>query len=178
MGYLIDGAGVFYLIIMGMIGFKRGLIEELGRFVGLVIATLLSFKYYIVVAGKIHEIISIDPIVEIIIASAGIFALSVFGIRIITKFIHIAFLSDSNKWINQFMGVLFGALKGLVILAVFIWLIDILPLDNWSDTLSQESTLVKSNIAIRDGIIDVFQWSDPVKKSEDYIRNITSGNTI
>ena len=46
MGYFIDGLAVFYLVVMGMIGFKRGLIEELGRLLGLVFAAFFSFKYF------------------------------------------------------------------------------------------------------------------------------------
>ncbi|MBL7014007.1 MAG: CvpA family protein [Candidatus Marinimicrobia bacterium] len=178
MGYFIDGLAAFYLVVMGMIGFKRGLIEELGRLFGLIIATLFSFKYYILLAGKIHQLMSIDPWVEMILSAAGIFAITIFSVRLLTKFIHIAFLSESNQWVNQFMGVLFGALKGLVVMAIFIWFIDILPLDKWSSILINESRIAKTNIIIRDGIIETFNWQDPIKKGEDYIQNISSGLTI
>ncbi|MBT3590687.1 MAG: CvpA family protein [Candidatus Marinimicrobia bacterium] len=178
MEYFIDGLATFYLVIMGMIGFKRGLIEELGRLFGLVIATLISFKYYLILAGKIHELISIDPWVEMILSASGIFAITIFLVRLLTKFFHIAFLSENNQWVNQFMGVLFGALKGLIVMAVIIWFIDILPLDKWSSIIINNSRIAKTNIIIRDGIIETFHWQDPIKKSEKYIQNISSGMTI
>ena len=97
MGYFIDGLAVFYLVVMGMIGFKRGLIEELGRLLGLVFAAFFSFKYYVALASIIHKQVAIDPWVEIVLASFGIFALVLFIARIITKFLQIAFLSKQNK---------------------------------------------------------------------------------
>ena len=178
MGYFIDGFAVFYLIVMGMIGFKRGLIEELGRLFGLVLATFISFKYYIILAGKIHELLTIDPWVEMILSGAGLFAITIFSVRLLTKFFHIAFLSDNNQWVNQFMGVLFGALKGLVVMAVIIWFIDILPLDKWSSIIIDNSRIAKTNIIIRDGIIETFHWQDPIKKSEEFIQSLSTGMTI
>ena len=43
----VDALAFFFIITMSVIGFQRGLIEELGRFLGLLFATIIALKFYI-----------------------------------------------------------------------------------------------------------------------------------
>ena len=43
----LDALAFFFIITMGVIGFRRGLIEELGRFLSILFATIFALKFYI-----------------------------------------------------------------------------------------------------------------------------------
>ena len=62
--------------------------------------------------------------------------------RVITKFAHIAFLSVENRIMNHIMGSLFGMIKGGISLMIFLWLISILPLQKWTNVMSETSNLI------------------------------------
>ena len=49
----LDVLACFFIAIMGSIGFRRGFIEEIGRLIGLLVSTLFSLKYYLLLSAKI-----------------------------------------------------------------------------------------------------------------------------
>ena len=53
--WIFDGLVVFFILLLGYNGFKKGLIEELGRLLGLVVAILLSISQSTFVSIKIDQ---------------------------------------------------------------------------------------------------------------------------
>ena len=41
----LDALAIFFIISTGVIGFRRGLLEELGRLLGLLFATIFSLNF-------------------------------------------------------------------------------------------------------------------------------------
>ena len=60
MTWLLDGFSILFILFLGYNGFNRGLIEELGRLVGLIIAILISMSNTKPVSDKIIEIVGLD----------------------------------------------------------------------------------------------------------------------
>ena len=73
---------------------------------------------------------------------------------------------------DNILGFIFGSLKGYCIIAVFIWVIIILPLDKWTMIIEQNSTIVKTTNEFRITIISFFGWEDPVNFSENFIKKL------
>ena len=73
---------------------------------------------------------------------------------------------------DNILGFIFGSLKGYCIIAVFIWVIIILPLDKWTMIIEQNSKLVKTTNEFRVTIISFFGWEDPVNFSENFIKKL------
>ena len=46
MNWFLDGLAICFLCLMGTVGFQRGLIEELGRLIGLILAVLFSYTLF------------------------------------------------------------------------------------------------------------------------------------
>ena len=57
MTWFIDGLAILFILFLGYNGFNRGLIEEFGRLVGLIIAILISMSNTKFLSEKINEII-------------------------------------------------------------------------------------------------------------------------
>ena len=73
---------------------------------------------------------------------------------------------------DNILGFIFGSLKGYCIIAVFIWVIIILPLDKWTMIIEQNSKIVKTTNEFRVTIISLFGWEDPVNFSENFIKKL------
>ena len=73
---------------------------------------------------------------------------------------------------DNILGFIFGSLKGYCIIAVFIWVIIILPLDKWTMIIEQNSSIVKTTNEFRITIISFFGWEDPVNFSENFIKKL------
>jgi uncharacterized membrane protein required for colicin V production len=44
MSWFLDGLAVFFMVYSGVVGFKRGFIEELGRLIGLLLAVVIAIS--------------------------------------------------------------------------------------------------------------------------------------
>ena len=64
----LDALAFFFLITMGIIGFRRGLIEELGRFLGILLAAIFSLKFYTILGTTFINLIFIDIWVSFVLS--------------------------------------------------------------------------------------------------------------
>ena len=151
--WLLDSLAVIFILFWGFKGFKNGLIEELGKLIGLFAAILISISNSLNLSIKILNIVRIDYWLSIFLSFSIIFIGVIFIGRLFTKLAKIAFLSGSNRLINQSLGFLFGSIKGGFTLIVFIWLIAILPLPKWTNFIDDNSRLAKVGNEARKMII-------------------------
>ena len=154
MSWFLDGLALFYILFNGVLGFNRGLVDELGRLIGLVLSILISTSK--------TSFLSFCVIFSVILLCG----------RVVTRLFKIALLSRSNIWMDNILGFIFGSLKGYCIIAVFIWVIIILPLDKWTMIIEQNSNIVKTTNEFRVAIISFFGWEDPVNFSENFIKKL------
>ena len=166
----IDALAIFFIIISSIIGFKRGIIEELGRFLGIIFSSIFALKLYIPVSIFFQSLIKIDPWALFVLCFFILFIFILFLIRVLTKLVHFLFLSKNTKWINRIMGTTFGALKGTLLVMIFFWMFEIFPSKKTTQTVIKESELAVRLIRIRKTVIKTFNWSDPVKQGEKMIQ--------
>ena len=58
----LDALAIFFMISMGVIGFRRGVIEELGRLLGLIISMIFSLSFYLKTVGPF--VMTTAPVLE------------------------------------------------------------------------------------------------------------------
>ncbi|NOZ03647.1 MAG: CvpA family protein [FCB group bacterium] len=167
----LDGLAGFFLLGMGVIGFRRGLIEELGRLLGLIFAASVSMRYYVDLAGNIKTVLDLDPWVLLLLSNIILFSITLLIIRFLTKLTHYLLVYHSTRWMNKSMGFVFGMVKGVIIIALAIWVMELSPLDKWAEIIQRESRLARGVSKTRVSVVDFFGWSDPVKKGEKYIKS-------
>ena len=163
---------------MGSIGFRRGFIEEMGRLIGLIISTVFSLKYYLTLSSKILTFINLNTFVVMVISFSIIFVLMLFIIRVLTRFFHILLTSRGTKFANRSMGFVFGSLKGIIILMLIYWTIDLFPSNKWISIIRKESYLSYKFTNTRYVIINLFHLEDPVKEGEIFIKEMINNDKI
>ena len=172
MSLFLDGLAILYMLFNGILGYSRGLLDEFGRLVGLVLSIIIATGQTLNASQLILEKIHLDPWLAIIIAFGGIFSLILIFSRLITRLFKIALLSKSNIWINSILGFSFGMLKGYCIITVFFWVLIILPLDSWTNIVRQNSRIFHTTNNFRNSIVNFFGWEDPLNYSENFIRDM------
>ena len=94
MVFFLDAIAFFFMVSNGFIGFKRGFIEELGRFLGLLFSSMIALNLYISAGTILAGILPVDPWAVFILCFITIFLIALFCMRLITKLIHFMFLSS------------------------------------------------------------------------------------
>ena len=123
MSWFLDGLAFLYMLLNGTLGFTRGLVDELGRLIGLVISILVAISQTVNISNLIIDKIDLEPWLAVFIGFSSIFAVILISSRLITRLFQIALLSKANIWLNSLLGFLFGMLKGFCIITVFVWLL-------------------------------------------------------
>jgi len=168
----IDALIVFYLLAMVLLGFRRGLIEEFGRLLGLILASASAFSQYENLKIIFSKWISADSNILLIVSYILIFMTVLFGVRALTKLIHFMFLNKSTKWVNRLMGSLFGITKGLIFIMVISWVTELLPENKFISILQNESKIAQRLKSVRENIIKTFNLGDPVNSGSEHIQQL------
>ena len=168
----LDSLAIFFIIIMGYNGYKKGFIEELGRTLSLVLAVFLSMSKSTSLSIYLTTTLNYESTLTLPLSYLILVIISICIGRIITKFAHIAFLSVEIRTMNHIMGSLFGMIKGGISLIIFFWFISILPLQKWTNIMKETSKLIKYSNGVRISVISFFKWDDPVSLGESYIKDI------
>ena len=173
MTWFLDGAAILFILFLGYVGFNRGLIEELGRLIGLIIAILISMSNTKSISDKIVGIVGLDDWIIKILTFTLLFIVTIVLTRLLTKMLNIAILSKNNQMMNQSLGFTFGAFKGFFIIMTILWFIALLPKQKWTSFMGKKSNILIISNQFRISIISFFNWDDPVELSESYIKQLT-----
>ena len=170
MAWLLDGVAILFILFLG---FNRGLIEELGRLIGLIIAILICMSNTKSISDKIVGIVGLDDWIIKILTFTLLFIVTIVLTRFLTKMLNIAILSKNNQMMNQSLGFTFGAFKGFFIIMTILWFIALLPKQKWTSFMGKKSNILIISNQFRISIISFFNWDDPVELSESYIKQLT-----
>ena len=173
MTWFLDGFAILFILFLGYNGFNRGLIEELGRLIGLIIAILISMSNTNSVSDKIIGIVGLDDWIIKILTFSLLFIATITLTRLLTKMLNIAIISKNNQMMNQSLGFTFGAFKGFFIIMTIFWFIALLPKQKWTSFMDKKSNISKISNQFRISIVSFFNWDDPVELSESYIKQLT-----
>ena len=171
--WLLDALVLIFILFLGYSGFNKGLIEELGRLIGLVLSILISISNTNTLSNKITDIILLDKDIIVVLSFGFLFITTLLSIRFLTKMIHLAFLSSYNELMNKSLGFTFGLIKGFFIALFFSWFIALLPLPKWKMFIDENSRFAKYGNEFRLTLVSIFNWDDPVNSGESYIKQLT-----
>ena len=159
---MIDALAIFFTVAMGLIGFRRGLVEEMGRLLGLIFASVFALRLYVGLGSFLMEWIPIDVWLLFVLSYIIIFSGVLLMVRMITKLFHFLFLSKSTKWVNRVMGTVFGSMKGLLVVMIFFWMVELFPNRESSNIIMSASKMFQRLLHVRKSIITTFNRRDPL----------------
>ena len=79
--WFLDGLVVVFILLLGYNGFNKGLIEELGRLLGLVLAILFSISQSTFISTKLNEFINADEWVIMFFSFSLLFVIANFSLE-------------------------------------------------------------------------------------------------
>ncbi len=127
------------LILFGFLGYKKGIVEEIFKLGSLFLAILISIKHFnFGYAFLLGFGISSEGIL-IIGGFLLVFLLVIFGFRLLEMILVSAFESFHLGWLNKSAGLIFGIVKGGVLIIFFIWIISLVPEFNLEQKVSNGS---------------------------------------
>jgi len=173
MFWILDGISFVCILVIGYNGFKNGLVEEMGRLLGLVIAILIAIANTSFLSSELHKILPLDNWLTKCFSFTFLFMTALILSRMLTKLVQITYVSKDNDLINKAMGFIFGSIKGAFMLVIFFWFVAILPIEKWKMIINQKSQIAFYSHQFRKSIVSFFNWEDPVSLSEAYIRQLT-----
>ena len=173
MTWFLDGLAILFILFLGYNGFNRGLIEEFGRLVGLIIAILISMSNTKFLSEKINGIVDFDEWIITILTFTLLFIIALVFTRLLTKMLNIALLSKNNQMMNQSLGFTFGLFKGFFIIMSIVWFIALLPKQKWTTFIDKNSKISRISNQFRLSMVSFFNWDDPIELSESYIKQLT-----
>ena len=173
MAWFLDGLAIIFILLLGYNGFTKGLIEEFGRLLGLVLAILISMSNTTIISMRVNDVFPLEEWVTRSMSFTFLFIATLLFSRLLTKMLHIALLSHSNQLMNRSLGFTFGMFKGFFIVMVFTWFIALLPLYKWTMVIENNSRLARLGNEFRISMVSFFNWDDPISLSESYIKQLT-----
>ena len=173
MTWFLDGLAILFILFLGYNGFNRGLIEEFGRLIGLIIAILISISNTKSISENIIVIVDIDNWIITILTFTLLFILTLVFTRLLTKMFNIALISKNNQMMNQSLGFTFGSFKGFFVIMSIVWFIALLPKQKWTTFIDKNSKISRISNQFRLSMVSFFNWDDPIELSESYIKQLT-----
>lgn len=125
-GFL-DIVFVTILVISAVIGLIRGAVKEVMSLVGLAAAVYFAFKFSDLLSKSYISKVFEDPRVSYIIAFVLIIILTLFVVAIISSLINKLLNISGLSFVNRFLGLVFGLLRGTLINAILVLVIGFIP---------------------------------------------------
>jgi len=171
------GIGVLLLIAyFGFRGFQRGLIDEVGRLVGLVLAVVLAYQF----SPLLEEYIGLEnDLARSAVAFVGIFIVTLIVMMLITRFVRTLVELVLMQWLDKLGGILFGLLKGIVVLGVLIYV-----MESFDSTrtfvlkLERQSVINRNVVAVIDGLFKVLSLDGMIEDVHDRVKEIDTDEIL
>jgi len=174
-----DFLAIAITLALTVVGYHRGFLEELARLAALLFATVMTLQYAHTLAFWLQERVAVDGRILAITSFIGIFTSVLLITRLLTRFLQVFMLSKGIGWANRSLGIIFGFLKGVVTIAVILWMIDMIPNPNYFRDLKSDSYVYRQFTIYRDWSINSFGLQDSAAKSELWLReNLNSRDNL
>lgn len=120
----VDGGAALIVVISAILAFSRGLVRELMAILGWVGAAILAFVFAPSAQPLVRELpvvgefLSDSCELSVVAAFAGVFAIGLIVAALFTPLFSSAVQRSALGGIDQALGFLFGALRGVLLIAV------------------------------------------------------------
>ena len=166
----LDALASLLLMWFGYRGYKKGIIEEIGYIVGLVGSIVLTLSWYISLCEFLVEWVPFHGYLLIGTAVSLLFFPLLLLFRLGFKLLEFIISSTKIASINKWFGVLPGVVKGVLILAMVVWSIEIIDHPKWSNIIQSNLKFSSKITDMRIGICHHFGWTDPIVSGKIFLK--------
>ena len=140
---ILDILLIVFVLIFGAIGYRKGFFESASDFINLFFSLIMVLLFYNDFAEFLSMEFRLSGGVVIIIAMSAIFMVSLLVLRFITRVI--LFLTEGSnqiQYIDKWLGLFFGVIRGTVLVIISAWFFDTLISSKLYSILQSESQLL------------------------------------
>ncbi len=161
---------LLFIAYFGFRGFQRGLIDEVGRLVGLVLAVILAYRF----SPLLGEHIGIEnELARSAAAFVGIFVVTLLAMALITRFVRTLVELVLLEWLNKLGGTFFGLLKSIVVLGVLIYLAESFDVSRpFVLRLESQSVIYRNVVVVKDGLFKVLALDHMIEDVHERVKEI------
>lgn len=120
----IDILIILPVLWFGFKGFKNGFIKEIASLAALFLGLWIASEFSSFLSGLLKEKTQISEDYIPLIAFIVIFILTIVLVNIIAGSLNSVVKAISLNWLNKMLGIIFGALKAVLIIAAVVYLTD------------------------------------------------------
>ncbi len=165
----LDVLAVFMILVLAVVGYQRGFIDELGRLLGLIFALVLGIRFYVPLGGMIIQPTGWDGGLALFVSFSIIFIAVLVAVRLFTRMIQIMTISHVTRRANNILGAGFGALKGGFVLIIAVWLIASFPGSKWTGNISRQSHLYSPVARNKDRVVKLFRLEKAQQRGQIFL---------
>ena len=121
---LIDGVVAIVIILSSILAFSRGVVREALAILGWIIAAMVAFAFAPAVEPLVGEVPVLGPLLAdscelaMVAGFAAVFAVALVIVSLITPYFSSLIQKSKISGVDQGLGFLFGALRGVILVAV------------------------------------------------------------
>jgi len=154
------------IVILGVLGLRRGLIQSVGSILGIIIATLVASRFYTMVAewfggSNLTNLLTFIVIFSITVKLVGII------FWLLGKIFKVVTVLPIISHFDRFFGLILGVVEGLLILAVILNFLLKYPFNYW--IITQMSGSVVAKVLLKIGFIFIPLFPDALKKIKSFM---------
>ncbi|MFA4839439.1 MAG: CvpA family protein [Candidatus Neomarinimicrobiota bacterium] len=127
MGNLFDLIVIVVIGLTAFFGLRKGLVESVIKLVGFIVAVYVATKFHYLGADLVRSVFKslggAQTIVGFVLVFLVVYLFFVVVSMLLKNIIH----SFELAGLDRSVGIVFGALKGLIILAIFVWILSVFP---------------------------------------------------
>jgi len=175
---IIDIIIMVILAIFAFNGTRRGFITEITMIFALVCGFFFANIFYSDISNFIDDWVSNDSL-RMLISYLLIFLVVLAMVRFLAimlqKFLELVLLG----WLNRVLGLLFGILKGFLVITVFIFIIQSIPrAENLDSRMNNDSMMYHICVNLKEWVIDAVRTNSQFEHYRDQLKRQTDEENI
>lgn len=161
---------LIFIAYFGFRGFQRGLVDEVGRLIGLILAVILAYRF----SPLLSEHIGLEnELARSATAFVGIFIVTLLAMALLTRFVRTLVELVLLEWLDKLGGTLFGLLKSLIVLGVLIYVAESFEVSqSFVQRLESQSPIYRNIVAVKDGLFKVLSLDRMIEDVHDRVKEI------
>ena len=160
---IIDILFFFLIFFNAILGIRKGLFDAVFEFIDIGVGIFFALSFYIDLTIFLSSFLTIGTGWTLLISGLVIFFFSIIISRFITSLLLFLFSgSTSFTLIDRFFGFLFGGLKTILLLTIFVWFFDAFISSKIYSILYSESQILVLLEPMKDYISESMSSSMPI----------------
>lgn len=168
---------IFDIIVIAVIGtlaflgLRRGLISEAVKLIGIIVSVIVAINYYTLALKLLANIFSFSEGLQVIVSFLIVFLVTYLAIQLLGAILKRIVRVLRLGWFDHIFGLLFGAIKGLVIIICIVWILSIFPEIGLEEKLHSSFTYPLL-YRIEQGVITTFNLEDELEGFQKSLREL------